>query len=554
MCYHKPIFVLVMTMALGLYFSACFESGGNSSPGGTGPEPVTIEDANQALEDVLFQLMSGSGPGSPGEIDFSTPYDLYSEVLSQQPTNATANFGAGLCVVMMIFQDPEINAAWNEWAAYLDTASFFEPPGTAGSGGYQPLLPGFPSPENLAAYPSTLVPATMGGMLAMALNNTPMFSDIQAVIETELLPRLEEAYSRLETVSNTSPGFTFTITPEMQGDPQEDVLELDLTEVYAMQAALMAADAFSRLIIAYNVDFVSYDESGLQQAFQQGGTNSILTLNSTGSTHLSLAQSSLESTLSIMETGIAFLENETDDQNDDIIKVADIGDLVEIKAGIDDAQAALTAPYPIMNDWDGDPLTPEVEVDFDVSQFFSNPIQDFKDLLPAYTVSVIIDTLDYQYDYHYDSDLVTAGVVADSLGGYYYWSRWYVWDQWGYYDEDFSSNISIPEFDAAFDAALAAFSGDPDVAYFYLSLYWGDSLSPGYNAISATLEKNWETMSAESGYVVVLTWEAASYYQWILPNPTFNGILPGMTDGYFKQTFGLTEEDWAPQLEIYFLD
>lgn len=552
MRYQKSILALIVIGALAVYFSACFESDQGSSQNGTGPQLVTIDDANQALEDVLWELMSG--PGSPGEVDFSVPYEMYSEVLSREPMNMTANFGAGLCDLMMIFQDPEINAAWDEWSAYMDTASFFEPPGTYGGSGYQPPLPGFPCAEQLAAYPSMLVPITMGGMITMALDNVPMFSDIQAIIGSELIPRLEEACDLFQVVSNTSPGFTFTVTPEMQGDPQEDALELDLTEIYAMQAALKAADAFARLIIAYNVDFVSYDEAGLLQAFQQGGSNSILTLKSNGTYHLNLAKNSLESTLDLMEAGITFLENETDDQNDDIIKVVDLVDLEEIKAGIDEAQAALAAPYPIMNDWDGDPLTPEVEVDFDIGQFFDNPIQDFKELFPAYTVNVEIDSTSYDYDYHYATETVSAGVEADSLGSYYYWSRWYVWDQWGYYDEDFYSNISVPEFDAAFDAVLAALSADPSVAYFYLSLYWGEYLSPGYNTISADLEQSWETMTPGAAYVVILTWEAASYYQWILPNPTFNGVLPNMSDPEFKQVFGLTEENWAPQLEIYFPD
>jgi len=42
----------------------------------------------------------------------------------------------------------------------------------------------------------------------------------------------------------------------------------------------------------------------------------------------------------------------------------------------------------------------------------------------------------------------------------------------------------------------------------------------------------------------MLTWDAETFEEWILPDPTIGGILPGMTDAEFKRIFGITEKDW----------
>ena len=45
-------------------------------------------------------------------------------------------------------------------------------------------------------------------------------------------------------------------------------------------------------------------------------------------------------------------------------------------------------------------------------------------------------------------------------------------------------------------------------------------------------------------YIPLIIWNANSFSEWILPDPTFNGFLPGMTDSEFKRIFGITADDW----------
>ncbi|HUI30596.1 MAG TPA: hypothetical protein VLX91_10295 [Candidatus Acidoferrales bacterium] len=52
-------------------------------------------------------------------------------------------------------------------------------------------------------------------------------------------------------------------------------------------------------------------------------------------------------------------------------------------------------------------------------------------------------------------------------------------------------------------------------------------------------------------YDAILTWQAASFSTWTFPDPTFNGIFPGITtDAQFKQAFGITAASWMPYVII----
>lgn len=45
-------------------------------------------------------------------------------------------------------------------------------------------------------------------------------------------------------------------------------------------------------------------------------------------------------------------------------------------------------------------------------------------------------------------------------------------------------------------------------------------------------------------YLPMLIWNANSFNEWIFPDPTFSGFLPGMTDSEFKRIFGISSDDW----------
>jgi hypothetical protein len=186
-----------------------------------------------------------------------------------------------------------------------------------------------------------------------------------------------------------------------------------------------------------------------------------------------------------------------------------------------------------------------------IGKFFDNPIADFKAIFPAYSVKVTRDTIDYNYDYAWNSSPVFASISVNQAG-YYYYSRTY-----SSYGGDYANgNISIPAFDQEFARMKQTILAVPNVAYAYLSLSWGQNLyAAGTYSISGAIDYGYETREPELAiYVPEITWQADDFSQWILPNPTLNGILPGMTDSQFKQTFGITAMDWEKTVRFDYLD
>ena len=314
-----------------------------------------------------------------------------------------ANFGAGLCGLMMITQDPQIQTAYDEWTAFLDTVELFQPEnggGLSGAGSPPGLI--FPSTAECFEVPLLVIPTTICGLGRNVLsNNYPTIGGLQDLIRSELLPRLDYAISRLTVVAQDQ-SYVFTVTPQMQGDPDEDALELDYTEICAGLVMLQGARAAADILVAYDFNFTSYESLGMLEAFEQ--TNSFLGLTSGGAANLVQAKSSLLSAINYLESGINFLMEEGDDQSNDIIKIGgdfDIDDLNEILDYADSARQALEGEWIVSGDWDDNSSTPDEELTIYIIGFFDGGIDNFKAMLPPYTVTVEWDTADWSYEYNY---------------------------------------------------------------------------------------------------------------------------------------------------------
>jgi hypothetical protein len=130
--------------------------------------------------------------------------------------------------------------------------------------------------------------------------------------------------------------------------------------------------------------------------------------------------------------------------------------------------------------------------------------------------------------------------------GYYFYNRYYQWTAYGYVYAYTDSNISIPEFKQAIDEKIAQLSVIPNLYDFSVSIYWSGSFPAGYQQIQADLWYNYSIESpSRAMFVPIITWNANSFQEWIFPDPTFSGILPGMTDSEFKHIFGITADDWS---------
>ena len=389
-------------------------------------------------------------------------------------------------------------------------------------------------------------------MIKMAVVDPPLLEDIQIIIEQNLIPKLSIAIQALQ-IFDTNTDYTFTVTPKMQGDLDEDAVELDLTEIYMMEVGLNLLNSISNMIVAYSAGFTSFDSAAIKENLTQG--SGFLALRTNGATNMAQAKSSLLEASAKLDDAIEFLRAETDDQNDDIIKIgtdefheSDLDDITEENA---DFRTYLNQGWIMTEDWDDNFDTPDEPLTFAFGSLFDDPIEDFKELIPAYTVSVIRAISD-DHTHEGGSINVTTDVTPPIAGDYLYY-RFHNGEPDGETSEVDTNSISIPEFTRVVDSLLNAFRNDPNISYFYVDLFWQGFLSEGSNTITATIFYNVEVLTGREIYSALITFDANDLSEWIFPDPTMNGFLPGLTtDTEFKRIFGIMESDFEKEVEIPF--
>jgi len=545
---NKINFILIVLIMLS-YFSCESEFDNPVDPKNRDPENAAenVQKANDALEATLYQLINTDfdNINKPSDVDFSEANTLYKLALAQDAINMDANFGAGLTELLMITQDSEINTAFDRWESFLDTASFFEVENSPTYNTLAGFRIGFPTSSAHFIIPKYALHNSAIGMFKAAIGDLPQISELQNLIDTKLLPGLNYALVHLDIVDDSS-SYEFTITPKMQGDVDEDSLELDLTEIYAMQVGGNMLKAMCEMMTAYSLNLVSYDSVGIYTALNPGGD--FMSLRSNGSEKMGNAKAALLTAIDKLETGINFLKNETDNQNNDIIKIGtdemDQADLDSILAHIPDAEQMLTSVNTFTEDWDDNDLTPEENLQINLGALFDNPVQDVKTMLPAYSISVGKDT-SWDYLGSWNNSISCQATITVPGSDNYYFNKFCDWDKWDGFDQWEDYNIYVGEFANKVDSLKSDFSSQSDISYYNISIYWNSYLDAGSNTINGNIYYNYDKETKSSIYYFpIITWNANSFQEWIFPDPTFNGFLPGMTDSEFKRIFGITEDDW----------
>ena len=515
---------------------------------------VKVNEAISALENELFLFIDqieNDLIDHPGDIDFTSSNTLFREALDLDPLNLDANFGAGLTEMLIISQDAEVQSAFDQWEAFIDTGTVFEPSGSAGMMSKGTLLPPFVSGSRLPRVSETELTHSYLKMIKMAVTDPPVLEDIQIIIEQNLIPKLNFAIGALEVV-DTNSDYTFTVTPKMLGDLDEDALELDLTEIFMMEAGLNLLNSFSNMLVAYSFGFSTYDSAAIVSNLSQG--SGFLKLRPNGEASMSQAKTSLLSASAKLDDAIEFLKAEVDDQIDDIIKIGadDLSDsdLDSVTNGNADFRTYLDQGWTMTEDWDGNFNTPDEPLTFKFGSLFDSPVSDFKALLPPYSVTVQRALSD---DHTHDggSINVNADVTPDVAGNYRYYRSHHVED--GFESTDVDTTISIPEFGAVFDSLVTVFVNNQNINYFQVHLDWNGFLNEGSNSISTMVYYDIEISTGREIYSALITFVANNLSEWEFPNPTMNGFLPDLTtDAEFKRIFGIVEADFEKEIEIPF--
>lgn len=514
------------------------------------------EAANDKMGDLLYTLINETldNADKPSDIDFTQVNQMYKTALETDGTNLDANFGAGLTEIMLVTSDPEVNATYDRWEAYLDTATVFTLPETPGLGKMSLSFPTAFSRTGMPAH--TFARYTFGAIMAMA-GETPLVSELQELINTEVVPRLDYAIKRLERVDEF-PDYRFIITPEMMGDLEADAVEIDLTEIRLMLSMLYASRAFCRWNTAYNANTAGFDSSAIQTAFTQD--SDYLTLFPDGAEKIRAAKADLNHSLDAFEAALDFFENEQDDQNDDAIKrtpdditTADVDSAQKYIAKVRDI---FNGPYRIKADWDDDDRTPDEEVEFDFGASFDNPITDVKALFPPYTVQIRRDTTFQSTENASFPTEISVSVTVDQPGNYFFdYSRDWNRDENGNSIPRLESNIDIPAWIHTLDSLYSLYRSQDDVGSVSINLTYQSYLDAGTHPIYGQIWTSIGRLEMDRIYWYPrFVWVANSFTQWVLPNPDFNGSLPGMTDARFKRLLGLSANDWKKTVDLKWTD
>ncbi len=174
-------------------------------------------------------------------------------------------------------------------------------------------------------------------------------------------------------------------------------------------------------------------------------------------------------------------------------------------------------------------------------------------MIPTYTVTVGRDTLDYNWENDWGNIFVIDTVNVPSYG-YYVYSRTYDWSKYGSEYVYNDTLFSAPNFSSVFNATIQEIKSMNNLEYMFVSIYWSGYLNAGINYPNDNI--NWYYILEIPDYAIyvpIITWDADDFDAWIFPDPTFNGILPGVTtDTEFKRIFGITAEDWQKTIRLEF--
>ena len=522
--------------------------------GGTAADEDVIAGI-EALESELFAMINSGNINSPDDMDFTDAKAHFEDAVRKDSRNMDARFGLSLTTLLALTSDSEINAAFDEWELYLENNTPFEGsdkalsplgvPLTFASGSWNMELP-------LEIMAQSLMVGYQPEMKAVE----PSITRVQNIFRDRVIPALEESAEHLGVVSN-DPAFVFWVTPLMQGDALEDSLELDLTEILVARAGVLLLTSACRMAVAYDLSFPSYDAAGILSALDYNSGN-MFRLRFDGEAQMAGVETDFLAAVNALDSGITSLLSETDVQDNDIIKIGpDLPSRTELidfqNNDLPKARDIFGDGLVLNEDWDGDYMTPNVDLRINAHNFFSNPIEDWKQVFPPYTVSTReVSDAWVPRDYINNWNSFRSETSGYAEGGCKFWveNSYVARDSvWGHAElSQFAKMIGGWELEYLMyyvynyhGTLTVSGAGDLVVGYNYVDMFMDFELFP----------------DAPTTHIPHLTWEADTFEEWKagLNNPNFNGLLPEISsiDQLFT-LFGYDGNGWEKEFDIDWSD
>jgi hypothetical protein len=519
-------------------------------------EPPVYDDTSLRAADSVLALVLldelGTEPQRPSDVDFTAPYNLYNAAVADPKLSAAARlrarFGAAVLGMLMLSTDAEVNAAFDEWSQYLADRVPFEVGPTPG--GPLGIPTGLTDARRALRLPFDVVPLSLVAHTRAPLGTVdPQISRVQAILRDRVLPRLSEAIAHLNVIG-ADPSFQFIVTPAMQGDPEADPVEIDRTDALALRASCKLLASACHVAVAYELGFPAYDQASLLAAIQPG--SGWLARLPDGVTQMRLARTDILGSLNDVESTIGSLLAETDDQDDDVIRVGpgalERASLDSVTSRLGQVRQALNSGFTLTADWDGNGGTPDVPLTINLRPMFDTPVQDWKQLLPAYAGSLDERPFNRYWVYGQASEQATVTVSkARSYSGYYSKSvSTSSSSEYFYGDSEIVNGLR-----QVVQARFTNVSAQPGWGreYYASCSFFGD-LPTGVSQVPTTVGESY-SMAAAFVYVPVITWNAEQFSEWVWPDPTMNGLLPDIgSTTELLTTFGYDPTSWQREVVL----
>jgi hypothetical protein len=366
---------LLATLAAGL--SGCFSTDVGPSAAELHKSDSAAAAGTETLDDV-FKQMSGSQfeYGNENLTELRTGNAAFQEALRLNPHNNEARFGAALTGVLLALQSQRLSDLFNRMA---DAES---PLNLNLTGNYAPkralLLRRLESEE------------------------APEVHELQDAVADTLLPALETAIANLQAVYN-DPAFSLTLT--MDGKAKE----IDHAEAGVLLAGFKTLHALATLVLAYDYDFddngsyhyleviddigeIDYSNLTAEQSAALTTLTNLLKMSSPflavrpdWKNRLANVDNEVNGALDVLKAGLSSIRAETDEQDDDILRLCSTGpgihsDCIQRGAfdaglrALDSLRKYMNQPYPVQ--------VADTTVRVNFAAYFN--VQDYKKMWPYY--------------------------------------------------------------------------------------------------------------------------------------------------------------------------
>jgi len=356
----------LMLFACGIVAAMLWGCGSDNS---TAPPPADPQGA--ATEVALGNTDLGNG-------NYAGANQHYQAALTKDPNNNQARLGVAVTDVYLLQNDTEVQSVVD----YLDQV----PPPVVGNARvmlHSKRVASLLDPAHRSFTPVSEGRAVMR-MLTAAVTNPPAISDIQRIIVTKVMPKLQSTQNHLNVIEQASE-FVFKLPPAATG--LADTLEIDKSDVLLLDSVVNGVQGWLGLVVAYNFDVSNND-------FDNVNTDSLLTpgtdwakLHDGGALALAAAKENLLLVKTRLDQAALSLAGEADDQTDDLVPKTwlDTPEYQDLQDGVTRATNTLAGPVAItVNDYAGQPFA----MGLNLGRFFVPAITDLKTKLPDHTFDV----------------------------------------------------------------------------------------------------------------------------------------------------------------------